>query len=239
VFHDWDNRHGLTLEAGGILFGDGHLEQGVGKQLAITAARAGIDDIEVAYQLGVSGSQLRGEALYRAVRSATSAPHDTFRPETQIPTPSADNPPQNWRATDVETLWNSPIIGTTGPTVGMAIEETLRVGSEVFRRLDCLGPGVFEMPNLLSVPILRRWGARKACQAYHHGFIHNLTQDPKATTLAITDNAEDTRTSTTAGDRGAHDFPAAVESLDRPISDSGATTFRADHQVLLPTDQGT
>jgi hypothetical protein len=188
VFHDWDNSHGLTLEGGGILFGDGLLEQGVGKELAIAAVRSGIDDIEVAYQLGVSGSRLRGEALYRAVRSATGAPHDAFRPETRIPTPSADNPPQNWRATDAEALWSSPIVGTTGTTVGMAVEETLRLGAEVSRRLDCLGPGVFEVPALLSVPLLRRWAARKACQAYHHGFIQGLTQDPKATMLAIVNN---------------------------------------------------
>jgi hypothetical protein len=56
------------------------------------AVRAGIDDVEVAYRLGVSGSRLRGEALYRAVRSATGASHDAFRPEIQIPTLSADNP---------------------------------------------------------------------------------------------------------------------------------------------------
>jgi hypothetical protein len=104
AFHDWDNSHGLTLQEGGILFGDGLLEQGVGKDLAVAAVRAGIDDVEVAYRLGVAGSRLRGEALYRAVRSATGAPHDAFRPETRIPIPSADNPPQNWRARDAETL---------------------------------------------------------------------------------------------------------------------------------------
>ncbi|MGH3979194.1 MAG: hypothetical protein ACRDRZ_09375 [Pseudonocardiaceae bacterium] len=185
VFHDWDNSHGLTLEGGGVLFGDGLLEEGVGKDLAVAAARSGIDDVEVAYQLGVSGSRLRGEALYRAVRSATGAPHDAFGPETRIPTPSADNPPQNWWATDAETLWNSPIVGATGTTVGTAVEETLRVGAEVSRRLDCLGPGVFEVPGLLGVPALRRWAARKACQAYHHGFVQGLAKDPRAAVLAI------------------------------------------------------
>jgi hypothetical protein len=195
VFHDWDDSHGLTVEGGGTLFGDGHLEQGIGKQLAVAAARAGIDDIEVAYQLGVSGGRLRGEALYRAVRSATSAPHDTFKSETWIPTPSADNPPQNWQAPDIETLWNSPIVGTSGMTVGMAIEETLHVGSEVFHRLDRLGPGVFEIPGLLDMPAIRRWAARKAGHAYRRGFIHNLTQDPKATVLAVVDHEESSHTS--------------------------------------------
>ncbi len=191
VFHDWDNIHGLTLEGGGILFGDGLLEQGVGKKLAVAAVRAGIDDIEVAYRLGSSGSRLSDEALYRAVRSATGAPNDAFGPETLIPIPSADNPPQNWQATDAEALWTSPIVGTTGTTVGMAVEETLRVGGEVSHRLDrLLGPGVFEVPRLLRVPPLRRWAARKASQAYHHGFIQGLAQDPRATVLAIVKTAE-------------------------------------------------
>jgi hypothetical protein len=188
VFHDWDDSHGLILEEGGILFGDGHLEEGVGKKLAVTAARAGIDDIEVAYQLGASDSRLYGEALYRAVRSATGAPHDAFRPETLIPTLSADNPPQNWRATDVEELWSSPIVGTTGTTVGMAVEETLRPGGEVFRRLNRLGPGVFEIPEFRGVPAFRRWAARKARQAYHDGFIQGLAHDPKAVVLTTVDN---------------------------------------------------
>jgi hypothetical protein len=171
-----------------MLFGDGLLEQGVGKKLAVAAVRAGIDDIKAAYRLGLSGSRLSGEALYRAVRSATGAPNDAFTPETLIPTPSADNPPQNWWAKDAEALWSSPIVGTTGTTVGMAVEETLRVGGEVFRRLDRLGSGVFEMPGLLGVSPLRRWVARKGSQAYHHGFIQGLAHNPRAAVLAIVDN---------------------------------------------------
>jgi hypothetical protein len=194
VFHDWDNTHGLILERGEMLFGDGLLEQGVGKKLAVAAVRAGIDDIEVAYQLGLSGSRLRGEVLYRAVRSATGAPHDAFRPETHIPTLSADNPPQNWRATDIEELWSSPIVGTTGTTVGMAVEETLRPGGEVFHRLDRLGPGVFEVPKFWGVPAFRRWAARKASQAYHHGFIQGLAHDPKAVVHRIVENQADSAT---------------------------------------------
>ncbi len=209
VFHDWDNNHGLTLEGGGVLFGDGLFEQGVGKDLAVAAVRSGIDDVEVAYRLGVSGSRLRGAALYRAVRSATGAPDDTFGPETRIPTPAADSPPQNWRATDVEALWSSPIVGTTGTTVGMAVEETLRLGAEVSRRLDCLGPGVFEVPRLLSLPALRRWAARNACQAYHHGFIRGLAQDPKATVLAIVDDEAG------SGARPQH-RPAQRTTIDHP-----------------------
>ena len=191
MFHDWDDSHGLVLQGGGILFGDGHLDDGVGKQLAITAARAGIDDIEIAYRLGASGSHLHGQALYRAVRSATGAAHDAFKAETLIPTPSADNPPQNWQAPDAEALWSSPIVGTTGTTVGTAVEQTLRLGTEVARRLDHLGPGVFELPGILGIPPLRRWAARQARQAYHHGFIQDLAHHPKATVLTIVNNEAD------------------------------------------------
>lgn len=187
VFHDWDNRHGLALKEGGFLFGDGLLEEGAGKELAIAAVRAGIDDVQVAYRLGRSGSRLRGEALYQAVRSATGNVHHAFRPEMMIPTASAANSPQNWWARDVRALWSSPIVGTTGTTVGMAVEETLSLGAEVSRRLDCLGPGVFEVPGLLSLPPVRRWAARKACQAYHHGFIQGLAHDPRATVFDIVD----------------------------------------------------
>jgi hypothetical protein len=197
VFHDWDDSHGLILDGGGILYGDGHLEQGVGKKLAVAAARAGIDDIEVAYRLGRSGSRLSREALYQAVRSATGAPHDAFGPETRIPTLSTDNPPQNWQAQDAETLWTSPVVGTTGTTVGMAVEETLHVGGEVFRRLDRLGSGVFQAPGLLGVPPLRQGVARKGSQAYHHGFIQGLAHDPKAAVLAIVDNEADSCTDAT------------------------------------------
>lgn len=198
VFHDWDNSHGLILKGGGILFGDGLLEDGVGEKLAVAAVRAGINDIEIAYRLGSSGSRLRGEALYLAVRSATGAPNDAFKAETLIPTLSADNPPQNWRATDVEELWSAPIVGTTGTTVGMAVEETLHVGGEVSRRLDRLGPGVLEVPGLLSVPPLRQWAAHKASQAYHHGFVQGLAHDPRAAVLTIVDNEAGSRIGTRA-----------------------------------------
>jgi hypothetical protein len=185
VFHDWDNSHGLALEGGGMLFGDGALEQGVGKKLAVGAVWAGIDDIEVAYRLGALGSRLHGAALYEAVRLATGAPGDAFVAESWIPIPSAGNPPQNWQATDLEELWDSPIVGTTGTTVGMAVEQTLRAGTEVSRRLDGLGPGVFEVPALRAIPPLQRWVAGKAGQAYHHGFIRGLAEDPKTVALAI------------------------------------------------------
>ena len=64
------------------------------------------------------------------------------------------------------------------------VEQTLRVGDEVARRLAGQGPGVFEVPGLMSVVPLRRCVARKV---YHRGFIDDLTLDPRAAVLSIVD----------------------------------------------------
>jgi hypothetical protein len=190
VFHDWDNSHGLRLEAGGVLFGDGCLEQGVTKRLVLAAVRAGIDDIEAAFYLGTLGRRLSGQQLYQAVRTATGAPGDVFLAETKIPKPSADNPPQNWHAGDVEALWASPIVGSTGTTVGQAVAEVLEAGQELPRRLDCLGHGIVDELGLPALPGLRQWASRKACEAYHHGFMTKLAADPKDTVLDIINSTD-------------------------------------------------
>jgi hypothetical protein len=44
LFHDWDNSHGLTIDGGDVMFGNGHVHDGATRTLAIAAARAGIDD---------------------------------------------------------------------------------------------------------------------------------------------------------------------------------------------------
>jgi hypothetical protein len=61
LFHDWDNSHGLAIEAGGVVFGDGYIHYGVTRELALAAVRAGIDDVEVAFKLGAAGGRLSGE----------------------------------------------------------------------------------------------------------------------------------------------------------------------------------
>ncbi len=189
VFHDWENDHGLVLEDGGMLYGDGHLDQGVGRRLAVAAVRAGNDDIEVAFGLGVSGSRLRGEPLYRTVREATGAGGPAFVAETHIPRPSRDNPPLNWRAADIDDLWSSPIAGSSGTTVGQAVSDVLEPGGEVARRLDCLGHGVVEAFDVVRVPVLRGWLNRKACQAYHQGFVDGLSRDPRRSLAAVVERA--------------------------------------------------
>ena len=189
VFHDWDNVHGLALEGGGLIFGDGCLERGRTRELAIRAVRAGVDDVEVAFDLGAgrlpaSTSAQPGVPLYRAVRAATGAPDDAFLAETMVPRPSSENPPQNWRAADLDELWSSPIVGSTGTTVGAAVNEALEAGEELPRRLESLGRGVADALDLPPVPGLRPWLARKAAAAYHRGFLEKLTADPRGAVSA-------------------------------------------------------
>ena len=77
--HDWDNTHGLTIEGGGTVFGDGSIERGVTTDRAVAAVRAGNDDIEVAYHLGATGSELQSGALDEAGRPAPAAPPSSPR----------------------------------------------------------------------------------------------------------------------------------------------------------------
>jgi hypothetical protein len=185
LFHDWDNSHGLTIDTGAVVFGDGHVQEGATRHLALAAVRAGIDDVEVAFELGAAGTRLTGEPLYQAVRAVTGALGDEFAAETKVPRPSAANPPQNWRAADIETLWDTPIVGTTGTTVGEALADMMRPDGYFIRQLDCLGQGLVEAYGLLAVPVLGDWLAHKGCRAYHRGFVDSLASQPKQVILSV------------------------------------------------------
>ncbi|MGH4006012.1 MAG: hypothetical protein ACRDSO_18120 [Pseudonocardiaceae bacterium] len=189
AFHDWDNAHGLAVEGGGVVFGDGHLDEGVTKDLALAGVRAGIDDVEVAFGLGASGSTLRGEALYEMVREATGAGGEAFLAETRIPRLSPANPGQNWEANDAETLWESPMVGSTGATVGEALVAMLEPGELFMRQLDGLGQGLSGERGVFAVPILGRWLIEKCGQAYHGGFVEPLAHDPQRVILALVQGA--------------------------------------------------
>jgi hypothetical protein len=202
LFHDWDNSHGLTIDTGGVVFGDGHVHQGATRKLALTAVRAGIDDIEVAYDLGAAGTRLTGQPLYRTVRTITGAPADEFVAETRIPRPSLANPRQNWRATDIETLWDTSIVGSTATTVGEALGDMLHPEGYFIRQLDCLGQGLVEAYGLLALPILGDWLAHKGCRAYHRGFVDPLAAQPKQSILSVihADTTAGARTGTLSAD---------------------------------------
>ncbi len=188
--HDWDNAHGLEIEGGGVLFGDGHVGEGVTTDLALAAVRAGNDDVEVAFALGASGGSPSGEALYAAVRRATGATGAAFVAEARIPRPSAANPAQNWHAPDVETLWESPIVGSRGRTLGDALGAMLEPGGQFIRQLEALGEGLAGTQGVLGLPVVGPWLTQKCCQAFHFGFVEPLSRDPQPVLLDLVHGCE-------------------------------------------------
>jgi hypothetical protein len=185
VFHDWDNDHGLAVEGRGIVFGDGRIDDGATKELALAGVRAGIDDIEVAFRLGTSGSRLSGPGLYRAVREVTGVDGDRFLAETRVPRLSPGIPGQNWLAGDVETLWSSPIVGASGTTVGEALVAMLEPDGQFIRQVEGLGQGLAGDHGVFAVPLLGPWLSDKCCHAYHRGFVEPLAHDPEPAVLAL------------------------------------------------------
>ena len=183
--HDWDNAHGLELDGGGVIFGDGQIEEGVTTDLVLAAVRAGNDDVEVAFALGAAGRTVRGDALYDAVRQATRAPGDAFVAETMIPRLDAASPAQNWHATDVETLWASPIVGSGGRTMGEALGAMLEPEGQFIRQLDSLGQGLAGTGGLLGLPLVGAWLSQRCCHAFHDGFVAPLAQDPAPVILDL------------------------------------------------------
>ena len=160
------------------MFGDGSIAEGVTTDLAVAAARAGSDDIDTAYRLGATGSRLAGEALYDDVRRATGAGGPAFVAETMVPRPSGENPPQNWQAPDAERLWETPIVGDRGTTVGQALVEMLEPDGQFIRQLDALGEGLSGSSGAFGLPVVGAWLSRRCCQAFHHGFVAPLARDP-------------------------------------------------------------
>lgn len=205
VFHDWDNVNGLTVDGGGVVFGDGHVGEGVTHHLALAAVKAGIDDVEVAFRLGRSDSKLAGEALYARVRDLTGAAGDAFLAEERVPRLSADDRPQNWLAPNVEALWESPMVGTTGTTVGQALVAMMEPDGEFIRQVESLGQGLAGGAGVFALPVVGRWLTGKCCQAYHSGFVAPLADDPRQAVMELVTEAG-------SGDlRGAnaHRVPAA------------------------------
>jgi hypothetical protein len=186
AFHDWDNEHGLRVD-GGMLFGDGHVDEGATKDLALAAVRAGVDDVQIAFDLGAAGSSVHGSQLYEEVRRLSGARGQAYRAEERVPRPSAGNPEQNWQAADVETLWAAPMVGVAGPTVGDAIVDMLRPDGEFVRQLEGLGEGLTGAHGVLAVPVLGPWLLGHCCRAYHRGFVEPLARDPRSAVLALVD----------------------------------------------------
>jgi hypothetical protein len=183
--HDWDNSHGLEVDDGGVIFGDGYIGEGITTDLALAGVRAGNDDMEAAFAIGASGRDLSGEALYEAVREATGAPGAAFMAETKIPRLSPANGPQNWQAADAETLWEAPITGNTATTVGEALVAMLEPGGQFIRQLEALGEGLAGSHGVLGLPVVGPWLAQKCCQAFHDGFVEPLAHRPMPMLLSL------------------------------------------------------
>ena len=231
LFHDWDNGHGLAVEGGGVIYGDGHVDQGDTRALALAAVRAGIEDVEAAFDLGLSArSYLSGESLYRAVRSATGAPESCFSAEMKVPRPSATNPAQNWRAPDIGSLWMAPIVGAGGTTVGEALVEMLEPDGQFIRQLGCLGQGHVEPHGLLAVPILGNWLGRKGCQAYHRGFVDPLAEHPRGAIFAAVQGEHDGGSRRRTSRQGL--LPAMDERASRERIVPSPKTAPSHHPLL-------
>jgi hypothetical protein len=176
-FHDWDNTHGLSVQGGAMIFGDGAIELGLSKELALAAVRAGNDDVEVAFELGRAGRHHHGGALYDAVRRTTGGQRGAYLAESRIPRLSAANSPQNWRAPDAETLWDSPVVGTTGTSVGQALATMLEPGGQFMRQLDGLGQGLAGTRGVFAAPWLGGWLRERCALAFHDGFVKPLARN--------------------------------------------------------------
>jgi len=188
--HDWDNEHGLEVEGGDVVFGDGRVGDGATTALAVAAVQAGCDDIEVAFDLGASGRQVTGSALDAAVRQATGAEGDAFAAEMRIPRLPPSAPPQNWQARDIDALWETPIVGDRGTTVGQALGAMLDPDGQFVRQLDGLGEGLAGTHGVFATPVVGPWLTGKCCQAFHDGFVAPLAREPASVIFAVVHDAE-------------------------------------------------
>jgi hypothetical protein len=173
VFHDVDNEQGVKIEGGGKVFGDAHLDTAT-ENLAVAAIKAGNRDINKAYTLGTQmGLPVSDVDLFGQVQLQTGGTGGQFVPETLMPKPDASEPPQNWKAADINALWDQKLLGNKGDSVGDAITKTVRTGA-IADNLKGLAEK-FPEKKLVLHP-------RKA---YLKGFVAKIQHDPKAGVLDI------------------------------------------------------
>ena len=179
MFHDFDNIVGIDAGGGQRVFGDHQLRlprgDNVTLNLAVQAVQAGNRDVTQAYALGRAGAELAGEALFSAVRAATSATGSQYVAESKIPVPAAGTRPQSWMAANFETLWDQPMeAGGTYRVADMAAFE-LNPGSEIFQQLVDLEQS---FPKEQPVVVVVNIGTLHPRQAYHRGFLEPLVNNP-------------------------------------------------------------
>ena len=174
VFHDVDNEQGIAIAGGGKVMGDKHLDAGTQK-LAIAAIQAGNKDIQKAYAIGQQMPTPVPDAdLFAQVRLTSGGQGDKYAPELQVPEPDKGLPAQNWSAPDINTLWDQPLLGTSGDTVGQVISTKVQGGS-IAIQLNSLAE---------KFPVDEEWSTHPRA-SYLNGFVRNLQANPKAGVLNI------------------------------------------------------
>jgi hypothetical protein len=183
VFHDHDNGTGMEVQGGGRVYGDDNLDnpdpRNQTRALAQGAIRDGNADVQAAFRLGQSagGQPLPDEQLFTQVRAASKT-GTRYLAETRMPAPAATEAPQNWQAGSLEELWNKPVTGTGGPTVGVKIVEALQPGHEIRATLD-------ELANRFPETESRGTGNLQPRRAYRDGFLNPLLTNPQGGLLGI------------------------------------------------------
>jgi hypothetical protein len=90
-----------------------------------------------------------------------------------MPVPATSEAEPNWRASSLDELWDRPVVGTSGPTVGAKITEALLPRHEIRDTLDDLANRFPENDS--------RWsGDLHPRRAFLDGFLAPLVADPHA-----------------------------------------------------------
>lgn len=177
VFHDVDNETGLNIKGGGKVFGDRHLDAGTEK-LAVDAIKAGNNDITKAYDHGVkTPTPIPDADLFAKISVAGGGKGGKYAPQLLIPEVDKKEPAQNWKASDINTLWDQKFLGTKGDTVGQVISKRVQ-GGAIAIQLIALGDKFPVSQNAVVATLQPR-------NAYLVGFVKKLQNDPKAGVLDI------------------------------------------------------
>jgi hypothetical protein len=77
------------------------------------------------------------------------------------------------------------MVGASGPTVGDALVAMLEPEGQFVRQLDGLGEGLAGSHGVMGLPVVGPWLSRRCCQAFHHGFVVPLAEDPATVLLDL------------------------------------------------------
>jgi len=175
VYHDADNERGVKLVGGGKVVGDTHLNESKETvDRAVAAIKSGNEDVTTAHKIGqAAASALPDAELFAQVRQNHGGNEFLYAPELLIPMPDTDEPTQNWKAPDINALWDQPFLGTNKTMVGDEITARVK-GGAIANQLNALGDSFPEKESGLHPRY-----------AYKFGFVYQLQLNPKAGLLDI------------------------------------------------------